>query len=150
MKTPEPSKWRAFYFSIGIVLAYMLTRACIRGLDFGTGKEAFDQYDLWMTLPRLLGFLACIAVVRFYGGFRHWGWHGGYSRRGLMLLAIFACGFVFYYKSGLRIYEFTNSELLSAWLRTIPVALFEETCFRGLIFLSLRQRYGAIRAALLS
>ncbi len=87
-------------------------------------------------------------MIRRNGGFRRWGWHKGYTRRGLALLALAIAGWSAYYAARPRVFDFSNAELFIGWATTVAVALSEETCFRGLVYLSLRQRFGARRAML--
>ena len=127
----------------------MLARACISSIAYSRDLS-WEQYDLWMTLPRLFGFVACLVIINRYGGLRLWGWHAGFSRRGLFLLALIVAAYIAHYASSVRLYHNTVAELWMGWATTVAVVLFEESSFRGLMYLSLRQRYGAAGAAALS
>ncbi|HTK85116.1 MAG TPA: CPBP family intramembrane glutamic endopeptidase [Patescibacteria group bacterium] len=146
----EAAPWRPLGLALVIIVLYMLTREVVQHYELGTTQESWDRYDAWMSLPRLASFNACLAVMWFHGGARKWGWHAQWSGRGIALLVISVIAFLFYYASGPREYTYTNAGLASGWIRSLPVALCEESCFRGLVFLALRRRFGAISAALIS
>ena len=145
----QESQRKVFYFALGIILCYMLARAVIASIGNRYGLS-WEQYDLWMTLPRLLGFAACFVIINRYGGLRLWGWHAESSRRGLLLLALITAGYIAHYASSMQFYHNAASALLMGWATTLAVVLFEELCFRGLVYLSLRQRCGSAKAAAIS
>ena len=110
----------------------MLARACISSIAYSRDLS-WEQYDLWMTLPRLFGFVACLVIINRYGGLRLWGWHAGFSRRGLFLLALIVAAYIAHYASSVRLYHNTVAELWMGWATTVAVVysrnhLFVDLC----------------------
>jgi len=133
------------------MLFYKLARCGITyGVNTGSGLKGWEQLDILMTFPRLLAFGACLAVMYMQGGLRKWGWHAGGPRRGLILLVMIILADATILASVTPQIMSSAIELLLAVSTTVAVVLFEESCFRGLLYLSLRQRYGAIGAATIS
>lgn len=130
----------------------MAVRHLIYGAMPASDFETWFARDLIMSVPRLAGFAACLAVARGFGDWRSWGW--GRFFRGdlagwLLLLAAVAMEVLGHLAAGSGS-SFGPGLLLAGWLSTVPVALFEETAFRSLLFLALRERFHVLPAALIS
>lgn len=115
-----------------------------------------QDWDLWfrrdlvMGLPRLAGLALCLLVAGLYGGWRRWGWHGGAPAGPCVLLAVLFVGYLLQFLGRAKVASFTPGQIGLGWLATVPVALFEEAAFRGLIFLGLTERLSPRKAALAS
>ena len=100
--------------------------------------------DLWLarervvTVYRVLGLLACLAVSASLGSWRSWGWHGGSTQQGQAFVGLVSLAWAMVLIGGQGPTAIPSSMCLEGWLLTIPVALFEEACFRGLLFTSLK------------
>lgn len=106
--------------------------------------------DLIMGIPRLAGFALCLLVAGRYGGWRRWGWHGGAPLGPSALLVVLCLGYLAQFLGRAKVVTLTPGQIGIGWLATIPVALFEEAAFRGLIFLGLTERMSARKAAIAS
>jgi membrane protease YdiL (CAAX protease family) len=78
------------------------------------------------------------------------GWSIRFPRRGLLILLFATGGFSLYFLSLTKTISVPENEQLAGWLATFPVALFEETCFRGLLFLSAERIWGTAAGAFIS
>lgn len=147
---------RALKWGLVIALAYMAARFFLyRAMPLFDGSGEFLGYgawfrrDAWMSLPRLAGLAACLAVMARGGPWEHWGWHlrapaAPAALAGSVVL-VYALIFI---PERREIYGPAQKAL--GWLTTLPVAFFEEACFRGLLFLSLSRLWAPLPAALLS
>ena len=102
------SSQKVLFLTLGIVLSYMLAREGIIHWIPRQTKIDGERYDLWMTLPRTLAFVACFFTAYFNGGLNRWGWHIKISWRGFVLLVLYATGFVAFYCSGHRLVAFST------------------------------------------
>jgi len=121
------------------------------------GKSRLWRKDWWlrrdatMTLLRLPALAACLWVMASAGGLRRWGW--AWSGGPLLIAAVF--GAAAHHLSQWYTYPcdpmtWSGVQKAQGWLQTLPVAFMEEACFRGLLFLGLREAWGARRAGLAS
>jgi membrane protease YdiL (CAAX protease family) len=111
----------------------------------------WSRRDLWMTIPRLAAFGTCLAVMRRNSPWeQRWGWGWGASWTGLAWLGASLAAFLVIFCSQQRDVTFSDQEIALGWLVTLPVPLFEEACFRGLLYCSLARLRGPRTAALAS
>ncbi len=155
----EEDHRRAVNSALAIVAVYMLTRAVVyrfMPVTVETTEGPSFSVDLWslrdmcMSVPRLVALGACLWVAGKRGGLRAWGWRLGFAGEAVPFLAAGVAGFILPMALVKHGGAFSPDEVVVGWLSTGPVALFEEACFRGLLYLGLRSRWGARRAAIAS
>jgi membrane protease YdiL (CAAX protease family) len=115
----------------------------------------YFNWDAWLArfavrsvFLRTAAFGACLLIAWRLGGLKRWGWNLGRPWQALALAALASGAFASLYFARESTAVFTPLQLAIGAASAIPVALFEEALFRGLIFLSLRPRLGAFGAAI--
>ncbi len=139
-----------------VMAAYLLSRAVLydqlpvlgpeRKLDW----NLWFQRDLWMTVPRLLGFTVCVTLTAASADWRRFGWHTRLPIVVTALLTLETLGWILRFLARQPELVFTPKQVTLGWLTTLPVALFEEASFRGLLFTLLCARMSARAAATLA
>lgn len=114
--------------------------------------DANLRREAWTGVARCLALLACLFLIRRYGDWRAWGWHLGASRAPLLLLMLAWSGIELrrLMEMASEPVPLTATYMLGIWATMIPVAVFEETCHRSVIFTSLKERMSPWRAAWVS
>jgi membrane protease YdiL (CAAX protease family) len=110
-------------------------------------EAAWVRRDVLMTWPRLAAFVLCLAAMAAFGGLSRWKWRG--LTPSFVLIAACSCGFVmkhgYFGPPGLG----RPHALWMLWANVF-VVLWEEACYRGLLYLGLRERFEPVPAALIS
>jgi membrane protease YdiL (CAAX protease family) len=128
-----------------VTAGFMLARL---GLKLAAGADAsFLHVDALKTVPRLAAAGACWWAMGPRGP-RAWGWSAS-ARAGAVLAAATGLAHSARYL-GQAVYGFTAAEIAFGAVLTVPLAVWEELCYRGLLFGGLRDSLGARRAALAS
>ena len=147
---------RALRLGLLIAAAYMAARFLVyRAMPVLDGAGQGVDWSLWfrrdalMSLPRLAGLAACLAVMAKAGPWESWGWHGRAPARPLALAASVVLVYALFFLPE-RAAIYTPAQKALGWATTLPVALFEEACFRGLLYVSLSRLWSPRPAALLS
>jgi membrane protease YdiL (CAAX protease family) len=110
---------------------------------------AWSRRDNVMDLPRAAAFLACLAAMAALGGLGRWGWTGKWTAAGAGLLAAAGLGFMLG-DAGMGARTFARGQIAAGIGSTFFVVLWEETCFRGLLYRGLRDDLSPAAAAILS
>jgi membrane protease YdiL (CAAX protease family) len=109
--------------------------------------EAWTRRDQLMDLPRLAAFAACLAAMAAFGGLSRWKWRG--LSESAVILAAAAIGYML--KQGwFGPPRLANPHVLKALWANVFVVLWEESCYRGLLYLGLRGSLKPAPAALLA
>ncbi|UPT72635.1 MAG: CPBP family intramembrane metalloprotease [Elusimicrobiota bacterium] len=139
---------RPVLWALLVTAAFMAARFGVRvALPPATDLHTWLLIDAWKTIPRLGALAACWWAMRPAGP-RAWGWTApSGAGAALAFAACFALGLKFL-DNGPG--DFGAGEKAVGVLLTIPVALWEELCYRGLLFQGLRREMSALRAALIS
>lgn len=130
-----------------IIILYMAVRAVIYARLPATDYASWFVRDVLMTVPRVAMFLLSLLALR---GMRGTSWLKVRGLDGAVLLIAVLLG------EGLAIASFqwapppANDIALLGWITTLAVAFFEETCFRGVLFQSLKERLSPLKAAAVS
>lgn len=131
---------RAVACAVLIAGAYALARHFIYRAMPAPDFDAWNRRDLVMTLPRLAGFAACVAVMaRLGGGRRAWGWTWTLTPLATVPLALIGAVEIVGHLSVGSSTTLSAGALLAGWLATGAVALFEEAAMRSLMYLPLRR-----------
>lgn len=138
-----------------ILLAYLAAsdlitmRTGVLPGNFGWGAW-LPRFVLRSLTIRPAALLACLFLGIRNGGLRRWGWHWRLAMPGLLVAAAASAAFAALYLARVADADFPFDQQLVGWLAVVPVAILEETLFRGFLFLSLRPRLGPFAAALAS
>lgn len=105
--------------------------------------------DLVMPWPRLGALGLCLLAMSMWGGPRSWGWTARLTAAGAAFTAFTAVAEVVR-AWGSPGTEFSAGQYALGALATVPVALWEEACYRGLLYGGLRERFSPLASALVS
>jgi len=142
--------------AIVIVASYVLARYCVYAMfsvyvpGAGFSWERWFIRDIYMSIPRLAALGLCLAVMRTNGGIGQWAWHWRLQPLSGALVAGLTASDILRWAGESRAARFSSMQIGVGWITTLPVAFFEEFCFRGLLFTALRDRLGARGAAFAS
>lgn len=111
--------------------------------------HAWLRRDLAKTPLRLAVLAACLLAAWRLGGLARWGWHGRLPAAAAGMLAL-----TFAHHAGKAVGAtpsgYSPGENIAGVLGCIPVGLWEEACYRGILYLGLRESTTPLRAAALS
>ena len=125
----------------------MIVRAFIYAVLPATDYTAWFFRDTIMTMPRTAGFILSLWVLRGVPGTF---WLKIKSLDGAVILLMILTGEAFAISSFTWVLSFSEILAWVGWGTTLAVAFFEETCFRGVLFNSLKVNMTPLKAALVS
>jgi membrane protease YdiL (CAAX protease family) len=142
----------ALFGALFIVWLYVWAN---HALSVYMGLPYYLEWDAWLqrfavrsVFLRPSAFILCVLLSWRLGGLGRWGWHLERPSKSFRLAAAASAAFASLYLTRELAIHFSARQILIGAASAIPVALFEEACFRGLLFFSLRPRLGAFGAAL--
>jgi membrane protease YdiL (CAAX protease family) len=142
---------RAAAWALGITAAFMIVRfgvyAAFPADDWSDiDMEAWTRRDMLMCAPRALALAACLWAMARLGGRGRWGWHGALTPESAVLLCAMTAAY--------GLIDATTGQKMFLWSQALRglganafVVLWEEACYRGLLYGGLRQRWPPARAA---
>ncbi len=143
---PRVSERRAVVFAVVLTAVFVVVRAHVY-YDWPVLNAAdWNRRDAFMTWPRLAAGAACLAAMAAWGGLRRWGVRRNATAAGLALLAAAGAGIVSA-NLGFGPGAATGAQVAQALWTTVPVALWEEACYRGLLYRGLRADLSPLAAA---
>jgi len=111
--------------------------------------RAWLRRDLAKTPLRLAALAACLLAIWRLGGAARWGWHLRLPPAAVGILALELAMHVGR-MVGAAGSGYSSGEATAGVLATIPVALWEEACYRSLLYLGLRKGMSPLDAAIVS